>query len=148
LKPISCKRINSIRLEYQVNELNKEDKWHCNFYSFERKRSLTTIYKIVFYNISNNNYNDIIYICVECKKAFNDNILPYCNNCDRIIRNRINYFCDLRKDELVKIPTIIEIMAQSYIGRLEQKNKDLKQQLSNAKEEISSYLKALKISKD
>ena len=119
MKPISCKRINSIKLEYQVNELNKEDKWHCNFYPFERKRSLTVIYKIVFYNTSNNNYNDIIYICVECKKAFNDNILPYYNNYDRIIRNRIDYFCDLRKDELVKIPIIIEIMAQSYIGRLE-----------------------------
>ena len=51
-------------------------------------------------------------------------------------------------NDVISGPSLIEIMAQSYIGRLEQKNKDLKQQLSNAKEEISSYLKALKILKD
>ena len=39
-------------------------------------------------------------------------------------------------------------MAQSYVGRLEQQNKDLKQQLASAKEEISSHLKALDVSKD
>jgi len=39
-------------------------------------------------------------------------------------------------------------MAQSYVGRLEQQNKDLKQQLSSAKEEISSHLEALEVSKD
>ena len=42
----------------------------------------------------------------------------------------------------------MEIMAQSYVGRLEQQNKDLKQQLTNAKEEISSHLEALEVSKD
>ena len=65
------------------------------------------------------------------------------------MRNRIDCFCDLRKDEPpVKTPTITEIMAQSYVGRLEQQNKDLKQQLASAKEEISSHLKALDVSKD
>ena len=64
------------------------------------------------------------------------------------MRNRIDCFCDLRKDEPVKPPTITEIMAQSYVGRLEQQNKDLKQQLSGAKEEISSHLEALEVSKD
>ena len=39
-------------------------------------------------------------------------------------------------------------MAQSYVGRLEQQNKDLKQQLISAKEEISSHLEALEVSKD
>ena len=65
------------------------------------------------------------------------------------MRNRIDCFCDLRKDELpVKTSTITEIMAQSYVGRLEQQNTDLKQQLASAKEEISSHLKALDVSKD
>jgi len=49
------------------------------------------------------------------------------------MRNRIDCFCDLRKDEPpVKTPTITEIMAQSYVGRLEQQNNDLKQQLASA----------------
>ena len=39
-------------------------------------------------------------------------------------------------------------MAQSYVGRLEQQNKDLKQQLASAKEEITAHLKALEVSKD
>jgi TolA-binding protein len=64
------------------------------------------------------------------------------------MRNRIECFCDLRKDEPVKTLTIMEIMAQSYVGRLEQQNKDLKQQLTSAKEEISSHLEALEVSKD
>ena len=37
-------------------------------------------------------------------------------------------------------------MGQSYVSRLEQQNKE--QQLDSAKEEISSYLEALDISKD
>jgi hypothetical protein len=137
-----------MKLEYQVNKLRRGDKWHCNFCPFERERSLTATYKIVSYNTSNNDYNDIAYICVECKKALDDYTLPYCNDCSRIMRNRIDCFCDLRKDEPVKTPTITEIMAQSYVGRLEQQNKDLKQQLSSAKEEISSHLEALEVSKD
>ena len=148
MKPISCKRINSMKLEYQVNKLRRGDKWHCNFCPFGREKSLTAAYKIVSYNTSNNDYNDIAYICVECKKALDDNTLPHCNDCGRIMRNRIDCFCDLRKNEPVKTPTITEIMAQSYVGRLEQQNKGLKQQLSSAKEEISSHLEALEVSKD
>jgi len=145
---IFYKRVNSMKLEYQAIKLRRGDKWHCNFCSFERERSLTATYKIVSYNTNNNDYNDIAYICVECKKALDDNTLPHCNDCGRIMRSRIDCFCDLRKDEPVKTPTITEIMAQSYVGRLEQQNKDLKQQLSSAKEEISSHLEALEVSKD
>jgi len=138
-----------MKLEYQAIELRRGDKWHCNFCSFEKEKSLNATYKILSYNTSNNDYSDIAYICVECKKDLDDNALPHCNNCGRAMRNRIDCFCDLRKDEPpVKTPTITEIMAQSYVGRLEQQNKDLKQQLASAKEEISSHLKALDVSKD
>jgi hypothetical protein len=137
-----------MKLEYQANELRRGDKWHCNFCPFEREKSLTATYKIISYNGSNNDYNDIAYICVECKKALDDDTLPHCSDCGRIMRNRIECFCDLRKDEPVKTLTITEIMAQSYVGRLEQQNKDLKQQLTSAKEEISSHLEALEVSKD
>ena len=49
-----------------------------------------------------------------------------------------------------KVNILLLIMGQSYvnIGRLEQQNKDLKQQLASAKEEISSHLEALEVSKD
>ena len=57
-----------MKLEYQAIKLRRGDKWHCNFCPFERERSLTAIYKIISYHGSNNDYNDIAYICVECKK--------------------------------------------------------------------------------
>jgi hypothetical protein len=47
-----------MKLEYQVNELRRGDKWHCNFCPFEREKSLTATYKIISYNGSNNDYND------------------------------------------------------------------------------------------
>ena len=49
-----------MKLEYQAIELRRGDKWHCNFCSFEKEKSLTATYKM---------------------------------------RNRIDCFCDLRKDE-------------------------------------------------
>ena len=58
-----------MKLEYQAIELRRKDKWHCNFCPFERERSLTATYQIVSYNTSNNDYNDIAYICIKCKKA-------------------------------------------------------------------------------
>ena len=83
------------------------------------------------------------------QQDLDDDALPHCNDCGRAMRTRIDCFCDLRKDEPpVKTPTITEIMAQSYVGRLEQQNKDLKQQLASAKEEISSHLKALDVSRN
>jgi len=36
-------------------------------------------------------------------------------------------------------------MGQSYVGRLEQQNKELKQQLADAKAEVSVHLEALEI---
>ena len=143
------KRVNSMKLEYQVIKLKREGRWSCNFCSFERENGSIATYKILSYNTSNNDYSDIAYICVECKKDLDDDALPHCNDCGWAMRNRIDCFCDLRKDEPpVKTPTITEIMAQSYVGRLEQQNKDLKQQLASAQEEISSHLKALDGSKD
>ena len=113
-----------MKLEYQAIELRRGDKWHCNFCSFEKERSLTitATYKILSYNTSNNNndYSDIAYICVECKKDLDNNAIPHCNDCGRAMRNRIDCFCDLKKDEPpVKTLTITEIIVQSYVGRLE-----------------------------
>ena len=91
---------------------------------------------MVAYNTKTSGYNDIAYICVECKRDLDNGTLPHCNNCGQAMRNRVNCFCDLRKNKLVKTLSAAKIMGQSYIGRLEQQNKDLKQQLDSAKEEI------------
>ena len=69
-----------MKLEYQAIELRRGDKQHCNFCPFEKERSLTATHKTISYNAGNNDYN-IAYICVECKKALDDNILPHCNDC-------------------------------------------------------------------
>jgi len=139
-----------MKLEYQISQLGRGDSWHCNFCSFESNKNSIATYEMVAYNTKTSGYNDIAYICVECKRDLDNGTLPHCNDCGRAMRNRVNCFCDLRKDEPVKTPTIMEIMAQSYvgIGRLEQQNKDLKQQLAVAKEEIGSHLEALEVSKD
>jgi len=145
---ISYKRASNVKLEYQISQLRKGDSWHCSFCSFESNKNSIATHEMVAYNTKTSGYNDIAYICVECKEDLDNGTLPHCNDCGRAMRNRINCFCDLRKDKPVKTPTITEIMAQSYVGRLEQQNKDLKQQLASAKEEISSHLDALDVSKD
>src|SRR5271154_6454323 len=145
---IFYKRVNNMKLEYQINELGKGNRWHCNFCSFESNNNSIATYEIVSHNKKTGGYNDIAYICVECKKDFDNDALPRCNDCGRAMRNRINCFCDLRKNEPVKTLSIAEIMGQSYVGRLEQQNKDLKQQLTSAKSEISVHLEALETSKD
>ena len=138
-----------MKLEYQVIKLKREGRWSCDFCSFERENGSTATYKAVSYNINNNGCSDVAYICVECKEALNANALPHCNDCGRVMRNGVDCFFCSRKDETNKTPpTITEVMAQSYVGKLEQQNKDLKQQLTNAKEEISSHLEALEVSKD
>ena len=58
-------------------------------------------------------------------------VTPHCNDCGRAMRNRVNCFCDLRKNKPVKTLSVAEIMGQNYVGRLEQQNKDLKQQLAS-----------------
>jgi hypothetical protein len=138
-----------MKLGYQVIELKSKGRWSCNFCSFEKENGSTATYKAVSYNISDNSCNDVAYICVECKEALDNDALSHCNDCGRVMRNGIDCFFCLKKDETNKTPpTITEIMAQSYVGRLEQQNKNLKQQLTSAKEEISSHLEALEVSKN
>ena len=71
---------------------------------------------MVAYNTKTSGYNDIAYICVGCKRDLDNGTLPHCNDCGRAMRNRVNCFCNLRKNEPIKTPTITEIMAQSYVA--------------------------------
>ena len=65
---------------------------------------------MVTYNTKTGGYNDIAYICVECKGDLDNGTLPCFNDCGQAMRNRVNCFCDLRKNEPVKTPTITEII--------------------------------------
>ena len=103
---------------------------------------------MIAYNTKTGGYNDIANICVECKGDLDNGTLPHCNDCGRAMRNRVNCFCDLRKNKPVKTLSVAEIMRQSYVGRLEQQNKDLKQQLAIAKEKTGFHLEALEVLKD
>lgn len=137
-----------MKLEYQISQLGKGDRWHCNFCPFESKKNSIATHEMISYNTQSNGYNDIAYICAECKEDLDNGTLEYCDDCGRVLRNRVNCFCDLRKDEPVKNLSIAEIMGQSYVGRLEQQNKELKKQLVDVKLETSVHLEALETSKD
>ena len=64
---------------------------------------LLTKYYLRSYNTSNNDYSDIAYICVECKKDLDDNALPHCNDCGRVMRNRIDVtICNMMTTQDVK----------------------------------------------
>ena len=103
---ISYKRASNMKLEYRISQLGRGDSWHCN------KNSIAT-HEMVAYNTKTSGYNDIAYICVECKNLDNGT-LPYCNDCGQAMRNRVSCFCDLRKNKPVKTLSIAEIMGQNY----------------------------------
>ena len=93
-----------MKLEYQTRS------WHCNFCSFESNKNLIATHEMIAYNTKTSGYNDIAYICVECKGDLDNGTLPCFNDCGQAMRNRVNCFCDLRKNEPVKTPTITEII--------------------------------------
>ena len=47
----------------------------------------------------NGDYADIAYICANCKKELESDILPYCELYGRLKRNRKGCFCNLLKDK-------------------------------------------------
>ena len=99
---ISYKRASNMKLEYQISQLGRGDSWHCNFCSFESNKNSIATHEMVAYNTKTSGYNDIAYICVECKGDLDNGTLPHCNDCGRAMRNRVNCFCDLRKNKPVK----------------------------------------------
>ena len=96
---LSYKRASNMKLEYQISQLGRGDSWHCNFCSFESNKNSIATHEMVAYNTKTSGYNDIAYICVECKEDLDNGTLPHCNDCGRAVRNRVNCFCDLRKNK-------------------------------------------------
>ena len=47
-------------------------------------------------------YFDIVFICDECKKDYDNNTLPWCEKCDRLKRNRNRCLCSHLKAKSTK----------------------------------------------
>ena len=82
-------------------------------------------------------YSDIVFICNECKKDYDNNILPWCEKCDRLKRNRNRCFCSCLKAKPTKLLSDKELLPQAFSSRLENKTRELEKELSTAKEELN-----------
>ena len=65
------------------------------------------------------------------------NILPYCELCGRLQRNRKGCFCNLLKNKPVQSLSTEEIESRTFGYCLEKKARELEKELSTAKEELN-----------
>ena len=82
-------------------------------------------------------YADIVFICGECKKDYDNNTLPCCEKCGRLKRNRNRCFCSHLKAKSTKPLSDKELLLQTFSSRLENKTQELEKELSTAKEELN-----------
>ena len=74
-----------MRLEYRILEIAQGDKKECNFcfLDFDDPTLLNfdtapATHQMVARNTPDG-YSDIVFICSECKKDYNNNTLPWCD---------------------------------------------------------------------
>src|SRR6266511_1366684 len=92
---------------------------------------------------------DISFICKDCKLEYDKNVLPRCEKCDRLMRNKSLCYCHKEKKKQTQSLTNRELVAQSFSFCLESKTRELEKKLSpqelvdklNAKEEEINKLK-------
>src|SRR5204863_2395362 len=82
-------------------------------------------------------YADIVFICGECKKDYDNNTLPCCEKCGRLKRNRNRCFCSRLKAKSTKPLSDKELLSQAFSSHLENKTQELEKELSIAKEELN-----------
>ncbi|CAI2180378.1 7912_t:CDS:2 [Funneliformis geosporum] len=67
-----------------------------------QKNKNSLVFNVATYQIAtfkdNGDYADIAHICNNCKKDLESGILPYCELCGRLKRNRKACFCNLLKE--------------------------------------------------
>jgi septal ring factor EnvC (AmiA/AmiB activator) len=81
-------------------------------------------------------YSDIVFICGECKKDYDNNTLPWCEKCGRLKRNRNRCFCSHLKAKSTKPLSDKELLSQAFSFRLENKTRELEKELFTAKEKL------------
>ena len=131
-----------MKLEYRVLEIAKGDERECNFcfldYDDPTLLNFDTApatHQMVARNTPDG-YSDIVFICGECKKDYDNNALPRCEKCDRLKRNRNRCFCSRLKAKSTKPLSDKELLAQAFSSRLENKTRELEKELSTTKEEL------------
>src|SRR6185369_16490228 len=83
-------------------------------------------------------YTDIVFICKDCKKDYDNNVLPHCEECGRLKRNRDKCYCHhLAKNKSTKPVSKETLLSQSFSSHLENKIRELEKELSTAKEELN-----------
>ena len=132
-----------MRLEYRVLGITKDDEQECNFcfldFDDPTNFSLDTApatHQMVGRNTPDG-YADIIFICGECKKDYDNNTLPCCEKCGRLKRNRNRCFCSRLKAKSTKPLSDKELLSQAFSSHLENKTQELEKELSIAKEELN-----------
>ena len=83
-------------------------------------------------------YSDIVFICGECKKDYDNDALPWCEKCGRFKRSRNRCFCRrLAKNKSIKPFPEETLIARSFSSRLENKIRELEKELYATKEELA-----------
>ena len=131
-----------MRLEYRILEIAQGDEQECNFcfLDFDDPTLLNfdtapATHQMVARNTPDG-YSDIVFICSECKKDYNNNTLPWCEKCGRLKRNRNRCFCSHLKTKSTKPLSDKELLSQAFSFRLENKTRELEKELSITKEEL------------
>ena len=131
-------------MEYRILEVAEGDKQDCNYCSFSfrdfRFKDNLTL-NIATHQVAafkdNDDYADIAYICADCKEDFENDILPYCELCGRLKRNRKGCFCNLLENKPIQSLSMEEITSRTFGYRLEKKTRELEKELSTTKEELN-----------
>ena len=113
-----------MKLEYRVIEVAKNDNWSCDFCSYSKGKFSTATHEVVARK-ADNSYADVAHICSDCKKDFDNNALPLCEKCGRLMRHRINCFCRLVEDQNDESVSEETMITQAYSSHLENKTKEL-----------------------
>ena len=124
------------RLEYKILEKTKESVPYCNYCAISDNAKLdNATYELVAYNESGN-CADISSICIDCKKDFENDALPYCEECGRLKRNREGCFCSFITEEQSKMLSAEVGTSQTIESRLVKENKKLEKELKNVRKEL------------
>jgi len=131
-----------MKLEYRILELAKGDEQECHycFVDYDNPTNLNfdtapATHQMIAHT-ETEQYFDISFICKDCKAEYDGGVLPRCEKCDRLKRNKSRCYCHKVKKKAT-LPTERELISQSFSSRLENKTRELEKELSTTKEELN-----------
>ena len=130
-----------MKLEHRILEVAKGGKESCDYCLLDFRADSFT-FTLATREIATHNKEgdciDISFICANCKKDLENEILPHCEECGRLKKHREACFCNHLKDGKFHQPVSEDaLIARSFSSRLENKTKELEKELSTAKEELN-----------